>query len=132
MTKRGAYLASIVILAIAPGPASAAQIVADFTISVSGSGDENYLSTPFDLFDPSLGTLTLVTETITGPLTWLPTDPGEGLRLTTLLTSAAQIVPASVTGGATPFKVSLNGVSVFANLFEGSGTKQETLFVRGS
>src|SRR5882757_2321354 len=67
MTRRTTYLAWIALLSTAAVPASAAQIVADFTVNVSGSADQDYLSTPFDLFDPSLGTLTSVTETVTGP-----------------------------------------------------------------
>ena len=43
------------ILPIAPIPASAAQIVESFTISASGDADQHFLSTPFDLFDPSTG-----------------------------------------------------------------------------
>jgi hypothetical protein len=132
MTKRAAYLASIALLATTAVPASAAQIVADFTINVSGTGDDDYVSTPFDLFNPSLGQLTLVTESITGPLTWSTNNPGEQLQLIAMLTSAGQLVSASVTGSATHVKVSLNGVSNNASLFQRLGTAQETLFARGS
>jgi hypothetical protein len=57
------------LLATVSAPASAAQIVEDFTISVSGDADQHFLSSPFDLFDPSLGTLTGVSESVSGSLT---------------------------------------------------------------
>jgi hypothetical protein len=40
------------VLATVSAPASAAQFVENFTISVSGDADQHFLSTPFDLFRP--------------------------------------------------------------------------------
>ena len=65
------------VLATASAPASAAQIVKTFTISVSGDADQHFLSSPFDLFDPSLGTLTGVSESVSGSLTWDFGDTGQ-------------------------------------------------------
>jgi PEP-CTERM motif len=131
MTKRTTYLAWIALLSTMAVPASAAQIVANFTVNVSGSADADYLSTPFDLFDPSLGTLTSVTETVTGPLTWLPGDPGEELRLVSSLSGTGQVFFAFATGGATPINVNLNAVAPAPTRFEGQGTFQETLIFLG-
>jgi hypothetical protein len=69
------------ILAMAAIPATAAQIVETFTIPVSGEPDQHFLSTPFDLFDRSLGTLLGVSESVSGSLTWDPGDGGEQLFL---------------------------------------------------
>jgi hypothetical protein len=131
MTKRTAYLAWIALLSTAAVPASAAQIFTDFTVNVSGSADADYLSAPFELFDPSLGTLTGVTETVTGPLTWLPSDPGEDLRLVSSLSGSGQVFFASATGGPTPINVNLNAVAPAPTRFEGQGTFQETLIFLG-
>jgi hypothetical protein len=73
------------LLATAPAPVLAAQIVETFTISVSGDADQHFMNSPFDLFDPSLGTLTGVAESVTGWLTW---DFGEDTRDTLLLAPA--------------------------------------------
>jgi hypothetical protein len=114
------------VLTTAAVPASGAQIVENFTISVSGSADQEFLGTPFMSFDPSLGTLQGVAESITGSLTWFPSDPGEQLLFVAELTSASQFFPASPTGGATPINVGLNGVGI-PSVFQGSGTIQEVL-----
>jgi hypothetical protein len=66
------------LLATAAAPVFAAQIVETFTISVSGDADQHFMNSPFDLFDPSLGTLTGVAESVTGSLTWdFGDDPGK-------------------------------------------------------
>jgi PEP-CTERM motif len=72
-----------------------------------------------------------VTETVTGPLTWLPGDPGEDLRLVSSLSGAGQVFFASQTGGATPINVNLNAVAPAPTRFEGQGTFQETLIFLG-
>ena len=77
-------------LATASVPASAAQIVENFTISLSGETDQHFLSTPFDLFDPSLGTLLSVGENVTGSPTWDPGDSSEQLLLVLAKTGASQ------------------------------------------
>lgn len=69
------------ILTTALGPASAASFVENFTISVSGGTDTHFLSSPFARFDPKLGTLLGVSESVSGPLTWSPGDLGETLLL---------------------------------------------------
>jgi hypothetical protein len=70
------------LLATASAPIFAARIVETFTISVSGDADQHFMNSPFDLFDPSLGTLTGVAESATGSLTWdFGEDAGETLLL---------------------------------------------------
>jgi hypothetical protein len=115
------------ILATAPVPASAAQIVRNFTITISGSTDQDFDSTQFPKFDQSLGTLTKVNESLTGSATWSPGDPGEILTFILQSTSASQHFSASPTGGDTPIDVGMNGVSVFVQPFEGLGPFVETL-----
>jgi hypothetical protein len=67
------------ILAATPNAAPAATQKLDFTMIVSGgTANQEYYSTSYLLFDPSLGTLNEVSQTITGSLTWTPgADPSE-------------------------------------------------------
>jgi hypothetical protein len=120
------------LLAIA-APVSAATIVENFTISVSGDADTNYLSTPFDLFDPSFGTLTGVAESVTGSLTWnFGDDTGETLLLALAKTGASQFSLSSGPGGSQVIAVSLNGAGGFQDpAFLGPGTTQESLTASG-
>ena len=61
------------LLAAAPVAASADTIVEDFTIPVAaGTSNGSFVSDPFPGFDPSLGTLTDVIETLAQSLTWIP------------------------------------------------------------
>jgi hypothetical protein len=116
------------ILAMAAIPATAAQIVETFTIPVSGEPDQHFLSTPFDLFDPSLGTLLGVSESVSGSLTWDPGDGGEQLLLALAKTGASQFFFGSDTGGPQVIDVSLTGAAGFQDPgFVGVGTTQESL-----
>jgi hypothetical protein len=116
------------ILATAAVPASAAQIVETFTISVSGDADQHFLSTPFDLFDASMGTLTSVSESVSGSLTWDPGDPGEQLLLALAKTGASQFFFGSQTGDPQVINVNLTGAGGFQDpAFVGLGTTQENL-----
>ena len=77
-------------------PASAASFVEDFTISVSGEADQNFLSSPFALFDPKLGTLLSVNESVSGSLTWeFGNDTGDTLLLASGKTGASQFFLSS-------------------------------------
>jgi hypothetical protein len=59
-------------------PASAATEKLDFVMYVSGGANREYFSSSYVLFDPRLGTLTEVSQTISGSLTWTPgADPAE-------------------------------------------------------
>jgi hypothetical protein len=121
------------VLATASAPASAAQIVEDFTIGVSGDADQNVLSTPFDLFDPSLGTLTGVAESVTGSLTWdFGEDIGQTLLLALQKTGASQFFLSSGMVGNQVINVSLSGAGGFQDpVFLGPGTTQESLAASG-
>jgi PEP-CTERM motif len=121
------------LLATASVPVSAAQIAEDFTISVSGDSDQHFLSTPFDLFDPSLGTLLSAGEFVTGPLTWDFGDAnGTPLFLSLRKTDAFQSFTSGANGSQV-INVSLNGAAGFqAPQFLGPGTTQESLFASGS
>jgi hypothetical protein len=120
------------ILTAAPIAASAARIAEDFTISVSGDADTHYPSTPFDLFDPSLGTLLSASEFVTGQLTWDTADAnGTRLFLSLGKTFASQSFLSGATGSQV-INVSLNGAAGFpAPQFLGPGTTQENLFAGG-
>jgi hypothetical protein len=116
------------ILATASVPASAAQIVEDFTISVSGALDTHFLSTPFVLFDPKLGTLLSVSESVTGPLTWSPGASGQELLLVLGKTGTSQFFFGSESGDPQVINVGLDGAGGFQDpAFVGFGTTQESL-----
>ena len=121
------------ILATVSAPASAAQLVENFTISVSGDADQHFLSSPFDLFDPSLGTLTGVSESVSGSLTWDFGDTGQTLLLVLAKTGASQFFFSSGAGGSQGIDVSLTGAGGFQDpVFIGLGTTQESLTVAQS
>ena len=66
------------ILAATPNAASAATIKFDIILFVSGETNREYFSNSYVLFNPSLGTLNEVSQTIDGSLTWTPgVDPSE-------------------------------------------------------
>jgi hypothetical protein len=116
------------LLATVSAPASAAQIVENFTISVSGDADQLFLSTPFDFFHPSLGTLTSVNESVSGSLTWSPGASDQQLLLALGLTGATQFFFGSQSGDPQVINVSLNGAGGFQDpAFIGTGTTQESL-----
>jgi hypothetical protein len=116
------------LLATVSAPASAAQIVENFNISVSGDADQLFLSTPFDLFHPSLGTLASVNESVSGSLTWSPGASGQELLLALGLTGATQFFFGSQSGDPQVINVSLNGAGGFQDpAFVGTGTRQESL-----
>lgn len=121
------------ILATAAAPASAATIVENFTISVSGEADQNFLSSPFALFDPKLGTLLSVNESVSGSLTWdFGNDIGDTLLLASGKTGASQFFLSSGAGGSQDITVNLNGVAGFQDpAFVGFGTTQESLAASG-
>jgi hypothetical protein len=58
--------------------ASAATIVEDFTIAIGGDADQNFLSSVFAGFDPSLGALTGAAISLSGSPTWTPGTPPAG------------------------------------------------------
>jgi hypothetical protein len=64
------------VLAVAPISASAATIMESFTIDISGDSNQSVLSSMFAGFDPSLGTLTGATVSLTGSTLWTPGPPG--------------------------------------------------------
>jgi hypothetical protein len=124
---------SAAIVTTASSPASAASFVEDFTISVSGEADQNFLSSPFALFDPKLGTLLQVAEAVTGPLTWSPGDSNEQLLLVLGKTGTSQFFSASQSGDPQVINVNLTGAGgVQDPAFVGFGTTQETLAVSQS
>jgi hypothetical protein len=79
MMRVAAFLTLAVgILTAAPNAASAATEKLDFTMVVSGGTNREYFSNSYVLFDPSLGTLNEVSQSIAGSLTWTPgADPSE-------------------------------------------------------
>lgn len=66
------------ILAATPNAALASTIKFDIILFVSGETNREYFSNSYVLFDPSLGALNEVSQTINGSLTWtLGVDPSE-------------------------------------------------------
>ena len=118
-------------LATTPLSASAAQLVQGFNVTISaGPLERTFNSTPFDLFDPSMGTLQSVTASVSGSLVW---DTGDAV--TAELTVADNLIsgfgnlqnfapPAG--GGQSVIHADLNGPGDPV-LFEGKGTWQEEL-----
>jgi PEP-CTERM motif len=81
MMRAAAFLALTAgLLAATPDVARAATQKLDLTLIVSGgTANQEYYSNSYLLFDPSLGTLNEVSQTISGSLTWTPggADPSE-------------------------------------------------------
>ena len=79
-------------LAAASGPASAAtrEINQNFTIPLSGSATQSFQIPSFDQFDPSLGTLLSVNESVTGSVTWSPNADAQFLSLSILTIDARE------------------------------------------
>ena len=118
-------------LATTPFLASAAQLVQGFNITISaGPLERTFNSTPFDLFDPSTGTLQSVTASVSGSLVW---DTGDAV--TSELTVADDLISgfgnlqnfaSPEGGGQSVIHAGLNGPGDPV-LFEGKGTSQEEL-----
>jgi hypothetical protein len=118
-------------LATTPLSASAAQLVQGFNVTISaGPLERTFNSTPFDLFDPSMGTLQSVTASVSGSLVW---DTGDAV--TSELTVADDLISgfgnlqnfaSPEGGGQSVIHAGLNGPGDPV-LFEGKGTSQEEL-----
>ena len=118
-------------LATTPLSASAAQLVEGFNVTISaGPLERTFNSTPFDLFDPSMGTLQSVTASVSGSLVW---DTGDAV--TSELTVADDLISgfgnlqnfaSPEGGGQSIIHAGLNGPGDPV-LFEGKGTSQEEL-----
>ena len=129
---RAAVLATLAAaLATTPLSASAAQLVQGFNVTISaGPLERTFNSTPFDLFDPSMGTLQSVTASVSGSLVW---DTGDAV--TSELTVADDLISgfgnlqnfaSPEGGGQSVIHAGLNGPGDPV-LFEGKGTWQEEL-----
>ena len=118
-------------LATTPLSASAAQLVRGFNITISaGPLERTFNSTPFDLFDPSMGTLQSVAASVSGSLVW---DTGDAV--TSELTVADDLISgfgnlqnfaSPEGGGQSIIHADLNGPGD-PLLFEGKGTSLEEL-----
>jgi PEP-CTERM motif-containing protein len=97
-----------VLIVAAPAAARTATLTEDFTIDISGPDSSFFLSTPFAKFDPSLGTLTEISEKVTGTTT-LTTEFGlpPTLQLSLSLLPAVQhfssegVINIDLTGAST-------------------------------
>jgi PEP-CTERM motif len=116
------------VLAIAPLAASAAIITESFTIDISGSANQSVLSSMFAGFDPSLGTLTGATVSLTGTTLWTPGPPGPLEPPATLFMGLVSPIPASHVFSfdePTTIDIDLNGAASGAAI--GSGPQQALL-----
>jgi hypothetical protein len=73
---------------LAPVAASADTTTENFTIGIFALDTDAFLSSPFDQFNPSLGMLTGVSETLTGSTTW--TAPSDSLLVLKLPITGAE------------------------------------------
>jgi PEP-CTERM motif len=106
------------VLATASIPASAATIVEEFGFTIGSGTNQDYLSTTFAGFDPALGTLTSVTLSVTGSLTWSvgggSRPPGPKTLQFILETPVLAVQMVSSSPGATKdVDVDLNGAGAF-------------------
>jgi hypothetical protein len=116
------------VLAVAPISASAATIMESFTIDISGDSNQSVLSSMFAGFDPSLGTLTGATVSLTGSTLWTPGPPGPLEPPATLFVGLLSPIRAShVFSSNEPatIDIDLNGAASGAAI--GSGPQQELL-----
>lgn len=118
-------------LATAPLSASAAELVQGFNVTISaGPLERTFSSTPFDRFDPSMGTLQSVTAFVSGSLVWDPGDavPSELTVADDLISGFGNLQSFSTPqgGGQSVIHANLNGPGDPV-LFEGKGTWQEML-----
>jgi hypothetical protein len=91
-----------------------------------GEADQHFLSTPVDLFDPSMGTLLGVSESVSGSLTWDPSEPGEQLFL--VLAKRARAGLSLVRTVAVLINVNLSGAAGFPSSgVRGGGKKASAL-----
>jgi PEP-CTERM motif len=88
--RRFARAVVIGLIALAPVAAGADTITESFTIGISGPDTNEFLSSLFDEFNPSLGMLTGVSETLTGSTTWTAPS-GSVLFLELGITGADQV-----------------------------------------
>jgi MYXO-CTERM domain-containing protein len=103
--RRFARAGMMGLLALAPVAAGAATITEDFQIILAtGNADTSFTSDPFDLFNPSLGDLTSVSETLTGSTTWTNAFEGGPLSVSLWITGAHETF---ITPG--PIKIDLSG-----------------------
>ncbi len=129
---RAAVLATLAAaLATTPLSASAAQLVQGFNVTITaGPLERTFNSTPFDLFDPSMGTLQSVAAFVSGSLLWDTGDAGTSeLTMGDDLISGfgnLQNFASPEGGGQSVIHADLNGPGDPV-LFEGKGTSQEEL-----
>jgi len=132
MRKFALAALTAVTVAMTPLKASANTIVENFTIEIGGSTLEgDFDGTFFAPFNPSLGTLTEVSETVTGSTTWTPGSVFADMQFVIQLFgdrqlfSATAAVPQSIDidlGGTT------NNSATLAN-YTGPDKLSETLTV---
>jgi PEP-CTERM motif len=123
----------------ASGQAAAQTITQDFTVDVSGDmlgvGEGAFFdSTSFSLFNPSLGTLTEITLTLTGSTAWQSPPPSPGLDATLFV---AFQTGGSGEGGSQmfttpgPINIDITGTitddPVFFQEYIGAGTRTTTV-----
>ena len=129
---RAAVLATLATaLATTPFSASAAQLVQGFNVTITaGPLERTFNSTPFDLFDPSMGTLQSVAAFVSGSLLWDTGDAGTSeLTMGDDLISGfgnLQNFASPEGGGQSIIHAGLNGPGDPV-LFEGKGISQEEL-----
>jgi hypothetical protein len=75
------------LIALTPIAARANTITKDFTVGISGRDNRNFPTSFFDKFNPSLGTLTSISQTLTGSTIW--TAPPTAIMFMTLFTTGA-------------------------------------------
>jgi hypothetical protein len=111
-------------LAAASGPASAAtrEINQNFTIPLAGSATQSFQIPLFDQFDPSLGTLLSVNESVTGSVTWSPNADAQFLSLSILTIDARESFKGSIDGHPQVIEV---------NLTSGKGFSDQAFIGRG-
>jgi PEP-CTERM motif len=127
-----AFLALTAGLLAGPVAASAATIQAPTFFDIKKGGANQDVSGQFLGFDPKLGTLTGVSISVSGNLTWTTGEEGGHDPMATLLLvlspiPASQTIKAPADGNDVDVKVDLNGAAA-ASLI-GPGVQTETLFI---
>jgi PEP-CTERM motif len=115
------------IAAAAPIEASANTMTESFTIDISGSTNQLFPSTPFAGFDPSLGTLTSATQSLTGSTTWTPSEStlGPGISATLLMGLVSPIPSVQVFASIFPEMIFVDLTGATTTI--GSGLQVTTL-----
>ena len=85
--RRFAHAAVMGLIALVPIAARANTITQDFIVAISGRDSRDFLTSSFDKFNPSLGTLTSISQTLTGSTIW--TAPPTAIMFMTLFTTGA-------------------------------------------